>query len=170
MENSKELSAEWEEDLPVLGALKKNMPQQVPIEYFDTLPEIMLSKVLAQPIVEERKTVKVFFMGNWMRYATAAVFIGVVLVAAYFYTVNKNTSSFNHQYYSGIDITKILPTLPDNDLQIYLNSSTAIAGVENTISVSEEFEPEDINLTGFSDEDLLQYLSEQNKPIVKKSI
>jgi hypothetical protein len=169
MENKNELSEEREQDLPVLGALKKTMPQLVPAGYFNALPEIILSKVLAQTTIEEVKTKKVFFMRSWMRYAAAAVFIGVVFIAGYFYTVNQSKPSFNYQQYSNSDIAKILPTVSDNDLQVYLNISTSIAGVENTIQSNEALEPGDIVLDQLSDEDLLQYLSEQNKPIVKKS-
>ncbi len=165
MENKNELSPEWEADLPVLGALKKAMPQQVPAGYFNALPTIMLSKV--RPTVEEAKTVKMASMRNWMRYAAAAVLIGVVLIAGYFYTIDKSPQPII--YPKNVDIAVMLPYLSDNDLQLYLNTSTAIAGVANSIESNEILEPAEIDLAELSDEDLMQYLNEQNKPIVKKS-
>lgn len=161
MDNKNELSKQWEEDLPVLGALKKTMPQQVPAGYFNALPTIMLSKV--RPTVEEAKTVKMSFM----RYAAAAVLIGVVLTAGYFYTIDKSPQPII--YPKNVDIAVMLPYLSDNDLQLYLNTSTAIAGVANSIESNEILEPAEIDLAELSDEDLMQYLNEQNKPIVKKS-
>lgn len=167
MEKNKEISTEWSDRLPELWEGKKTMPQQVPANYFDKLPHTILAKVLDASSSGASKIVKLSFIHSWVKYAAAAVFIGVVLMSGYFYSNDQSIQPIKKPFYG--NITGSLTGLSDQGLSFYLNSVTDMGGVENTLLGFEQAEPNDIILDQLSDELLIQYLSEQNLFIHKKS-
>jgi hypothetical protein len=69
-----------DEQLPeVLSGASKTMPYEVPVGYFKALPQQVVNKV------SKPKGRVISFNRNWMRYAVAAVMIGIVVLSSILY-------------------------------------------------------------------------------------
>jgi hypothetical protein len=126
---TEELS-DWvkEDNLPEILQSGREMPYQVPVGYFETLPGIMLKKV--NPV--EAKVIPISSSRKWMRYAVAALIAGAISVSSILYFGNNQSIDPASQPHEWVE-TK-LKNVPDKALEEFINttdiSTTAIAKTE----------------------------------------
>jgi hypothetical protein len=117
-----------EEVLPEILHGTKEMPYRVPSGYFENFPEVILKKVNPG----QAKVISISSSRKWMRYAAAAVIIGVVAITSIFY-FNKG-ESVDPASQPNEWVAKKLKNVPDKELDEFINttvSTTAIAKTDN---------------------------------------
>jgi hypothetical protein len=113
--------------------------------------------VYQQPVTAPQKALPVFRIVKW---AVAAVFIGVVAVGAFMF--NNKSQKIDYAAYMHVDQTKLLQTISDSTLLSYMDVH------ENLISTSDISIPEyDLEtstslIEQSSDEELLEYIESSN--------
>ena len=138
----------------MLLSLKDKKAYQVPSGYFEGLAAQVMALVKNQP--SRAKLVPVSKRINWLRYAAAAVVIGVISITG-FQFLNNN------RYYA--DPIKSLSKLSDEEMIGYLEEqSTPPVSAEASNSVASvdinENDAKDL-LSDIPDEDLQQYVQDQ---------
>ena len=181
MHKNIDIQNELETISPFWQTLDANMPYQVPAQYFDELHgtvrasiekeavytelesvapllnSIPKTNVYQQPVTAPQKALPVFRIVKW---AVAAVFIGVVAVGAFMF--NNKPQNFDYTAYMNVDQTKLLQTISDSTLLSYMDVH------ENLISTPDISIPEYVleTSTSFieqsSDQELLEYIESSN--------
>jgi hypothetical protein len=181
MHKNIDIQNELETISPFWQTLDANMPYQVPAQYFDELHgtvrasiekeavytelesvapllnSIPKANVYQQPVTAPQKALPVFRIVKW---AVAAVFIGVVAVGAFMF--NNKSQKIDYAAYMHVDQTKLLQTISDSTLLSYMDVH------ENLISTSDISIPEyDLEtstslIEQSSDEELLEYIESSN--------
>jgi hypothetical protein len=143
---------------PVMNDLRNKNPYTVPSNYFEQLP----GRILSLAEAEGRPAAKIFSMGSrrtWLKFAAAAVLIGVMSTISFF-ALNKKTMVTNS------DPIASLSKVSDDEMVSYLqNQDLAIpdSSLTNsplaTIDLSSGNDANDL-LSNISDDELQQYVNE----------
>jgi hypothetical protein len=143
------VNEELENLSPVMSSLKENNVYEVPQQYFEKLPAEILNKVNHQPA----KVVPISFAKKIMRYAAAAVIIGVMAVGAY-KVINPSVAPV-------IDPGPGIAKATEQELENFLNTNT-ISLADTTTVISAEISEDDTKdlLADVSDEELQKYLEQ----------
>ena len=115
-----------EEPLPeVLSGASKTLPYKVPAGYFEQLPQQVLNRVV------KPKAKVISFNRDWMRYAVAAVLIGIVALSSivYFSSGNKVDPVKQPEAWiarklknvSNQELEKMLKDVSDTELDAFLS-------------------------------------------------
>lgn len=163
-ENDNEVFRELEQIAPLLNTISKKNIYSVSAGYFDTIGKGVISAKGSAKVISFRKT------RNWISYAAASV-IGCVLVSGAFLFSDKqddNSDYFNYHKVAKMDLHKELHKLGDDELQKYLDNARPISNIDVASSVNDSDLPDiEENLKMVSDEELKQYLKENEGPEVK---
>jgi hypothetical protein len=133
LENAGSVQEELEIISPFLSGLSKKMPFATPQGYFQTLtPEIEIPKKDDQR--KPARVVKMFQPQRTFRLAAAAVTIGLIGLAAWFFM--KDPSGDQYAAKTDIEIQKELKpkvgALTENELSNFIEGSTVITSYDNT--------------------------------------
>ena len=142
------VNEELENLSPVMLSLKEKNVYQVPEGYFEDLADVVLKKTKQQPA----KVVAIGFGKKILRYAAAAIVIGIIATGSYFYFK---------------PVPAITGTTPDlakvttEEIENFVNNNS-IALADTTTVISEDINEEDGKdlLADVSDEELQQYLEQ----------
>lgn len=146
---------------PLLAGLKKSMPYAVPDEYFETLHPVLPKAEPAPAKVISFSPRKIF------RYAAAAVTIGAIALAAWFFT---NTNEVNEEVVvktEGVSLEQVqqkINSASDNEIAAFVEEGSSIYWLETTMNTNEPAAIEDVQLmlADVSDEELEKYLNQLN--------
>jgi hypothetical protein len=147
---------ELESISPLLSGLTKTTPFSVPEGYFENLkatPKAEGARIISMPA------------RNFMKYAAAAITIGLITVLAWFFI--KSPKETNNQYavkkdtISEKQIEKKIGEISDNEIATYLNNSS-IDDVEDDGTADLKDEDVQVMLAYISDQDLEKYLEQNN--------
>jgi hypothetical protein len=115
-----------EKGLPEILHGIKEMPYSVPSGYFENFPELILKKVNPR----QAKVISISSSRKWMRYATAAVIIGVVAISSIFYF--NNGKSVDPASQPNEWVAKKLKNVPDKELDEFINTTVSTATIAKT--------------------------------------
>ncbi len=156
------VNEELENLSPLMNDLKNKQVYQVPANYFDTVPGMVTDKITQQDAL----VVAVDFRKRVLRYAAAAVVIGIMALGAWMYS-GKPTEIKPIAINSSAPIpdsvsSELVKTLSDSDL-VSLADNPVFSGTETTDIALDELTTNDTNelLGDLSDEVLEQYLDQQ---------
>jgi len=158
------VNEELENLSPVMAALKGKQVYEAPAGYFDALPGQLLDKVKA--IQPAAKVVSIGFGRKWMRYAAAAVVVGIVAMSAWWLVGNSDKSGDpNRQVAKVKSVTPPdLDKVSDTELQDYLeDESVPLPTDQLAVLTKTDIGASDMKdmLSEVSDEEIQKYL-EQN--------
>lgn len=144
---------------PLLNQISKKPVQNLPEGYFNNFK--------VQPTNEPAKIVQMRVVRKWASYASAAIVAGILITAGFIFN-KKQSSSFDFEFYSKIDVPKALNQVSEDELQNYLYNTASLSGNEQLI-ISDEVENIDQgNFQQISDEELKEYLKELGSETVKQ--
>ncbi|MCU7551098.1 hypothetical protein OCK74_18405 [Chitinophagaceae bacterium LB-8] len=144
-----------EEHLPeVFSVVGRAMPYEIPAGYFDELPYQVLDKV-AKP-----KGKVISFNRSWMRYAAAAVLIGIVALSSIVYFSNRNNIDPTEQSESWI--AKKLKNVSNQEIEEFIKTISFGNGNGTETAKKGNQESQDIEkmLKDVSDTELDAFLSQ----------
>ena len=148
------VNEELENLAPWLTELKQKKVYQVPQGYFDNLSDLILEKAKHQPA----KVVAISFTKRVIRYAAAAIVIGVMAVGPWMYNRPVNTG----EEPTVTKVKEFAKSMSDEDIQNFVVNSSASLADNNTVSVPGEVTEADTKVlfADVSDDELQQYLQE----------
>ncbi len=153
------VNEELENLSPLMIGLKSNNVYEAPEGYFDSLATTLLAKVKQQ---QPAKVVSMNFSRKIMRYAAAAVIVGVVFVAGWFINTVGPASATEERIAKELN-EKVKKVSDDELIKFFEDANTAID--DNTVAAipSTEIDAADMKdmLADISDEELQQYLEER---------
>lgn len=159
--------------------MRATMPYQVPAQYFEELHGIVRAGIEKEAVYTELESVAPLLntipktnvyqqpvavqikpIYHFVKWAVAAVFIGVVAVGAFMY--NHKVEKFDYAAYMNVDQTKILQTISDSTLLSYMDVHENLMTTPD-ISIPEyNFETSTSFIEQSSDEELLEYIESSN--------
>lgn len=143
-----------EERLPeVLSTVGRVMPYEVPTGYFEGLPQQVLAKV-ARPSGRV-----ISFNRNWMRYAVAAVLIGIVALSSIVY-FSSGSSNVDPATQSESWIAKKLKNVSNQELEEFIKTASFSNGTETAQNGKQESKDVEKMLKDVSDTELDAFLSQ----------
>lgn len=158
-----EVSDELQEVAPFLQSIPKTNPYQTYIA-----PVLDIQAMIAEKAVTN--TGKVIAMpairkSPWMRFAAAAVMIGVLVTAAFIYNSNQTIPSIDPDQYAQMDVSDEISKLSEDELTNYLSSAEklVIATVDRESLQIDELPDVNDRLEDMSDDELKQYLQESTE-------
>jgi len=101
------------------------VPMQVPPQYFDGLAARILHNVSSEVPSELNKKVPIRRMRNWITYAAAAVFVGVMVIGSFIFSDKKESVDFAK--YQSLDIPSALDQFSESDLNNYLDNNPVVS-------------------------------------------
>ena len=152
------VNEELENLSPLMNGLKQKKAYQVPEAYFDGLPEAILEKAKAQ---QGAKVISIGFTRKLMRYAAAAVVVGIMITGALFF--------FNTRINGSIDPlaeveNKVTNTnlVTDKALQEYVEYQTSVDMTPTVISNGDDMDESDMKemLADVTDEEIQAYVEQ----------
>jgi hypothetical protein len=157
------VNGELENLSPLMSSLKTKQVFEAPKGYFEQLPAIILSKV-KQPA---GKVVSMSFGKRVMRYAAAAVVIGLVAIGGWMISKQGNIVPETAK----VDVPKVVKTATDEEL---INSAENIANATiladvNTVSADAEEDAKDL-FANVTDDELQKYLEEHGSVAVNNPV
>lgn len=147
---------------PLMQELRNLNPYPVPTGYFENLPETMLEKVLVK---QPARSVSMDFRKKVIRFAAAAVVVGILFIAGFLY-LNREGASIPElaQTEENIpqDTISGLQGLSDDELSNYIENQTVALPDYLNITGIAEIDGEDIKLmlADIPDSELKQYIDE----------
>lgn len=161
---------ELEEISPLLSKLPKTNVYTVPQNYFSEL----------DPLADANNnginpTVKIISMGRnarkWINYAVAACIAAVLFGGGYLYLFNRNSGNDAISPLANMNVEKEISILSDNEIADYLKDNTNMAVYTNTGTEEDQQQNIDVQnlLQNISDEEIQQYLDNDNDPGVDKT-
>lgn len=144
------LFEENESIVPILNTISKKMPYAVPENYFEQL--------FVQIPVEKTKVVPMKKMRNWMTYAAAAVFLGIMVTGSFLFSDKKQEQDFEKYQY--MDVASALDKVSDSELNSYIDENHSISVDELTENERANLDNVDDKIQTMSSENLSQYLNE----------
>ena len=150
------VNEELENLSPVMLGLKDKQVYEVPSGYFDTTPAVILAKAQQQP----GKVISIGFGKRIMRYAAAAVVVGIIAISGYVISnkpakIESPVADIKKITWDSTNVAKI----PDQEIESFLNTNTpSLADMSDDNTVSDN-DIKDL-LADISDEDLQQYLEQ----------
>lgn len=158
------VNEELENLSPLMHSLRSENVYQVPAGYFDALPANILKRTKEQ---KPSKVVSMTFGQRAMRYAAAAVVMGVVITAAILFMSKQNTSltpgavaQLEEKIQS--ETQSKLKGLSDDELLNFIENQTSILPDILNFAPPDDIDDEDVRsmLADIPDAELEQYLSE----------
>jgi hypothetical protein len=128
---------------PILNTLSKGMPYSVPSNYFEHFT--------FQIPVEKAKVIPMKKMRNWMTYAAAAVFVGIMVTGSFLFSDKQQAKDF--EKFQNMDVAAALDQVSDSELNSYIDENHAN-------SVDEVTEIDRVNLDNVDDK--IQFMSTEN--------
>jgi hypothetical protein len=135
---------------PILNIINKGMPYTVPDNYFE--------KLSIQIPVEKAKIVPMKKMRNWMTYAAAAIFVGIMVTGSFLFSDKNQEQDF--EKYQNLDVAAALDKVSDTELNTYIDENHAASVDDLTESDRSNFDNVDDKIQSMSSENLNQYLNE----------
>jgi hypothetical protein len=158
-----EVSDELQEVAPFLQSIPKTNPYQT-----NTAPVLDIQAMITEKAVTD--TGKVIAMpairkSPWIRFAAAAVMIGVLVTAAFIYNGNQTIESVNTDQYAQMDVSNEISKLSEDELTNYLTSAEklVIATADRESLQIDELPDVNDHLDYMSDDELNQYLQESTE-------
>jgi hypothetical protein len=136
----------------VLSGASKTMPYEVPIGYFEGLPQQILNRV-AKP-----KAKVISFNRNWMRYAVAAVLIGIVALSSIVYF--SSGSKVDPAKQPEVWIAKKLKNVSNQELEEFIKTASVVNGTETAKNGMQGSQDVEKMLKDVSDTELDAFLSQ----------
>lgn len=140
---------------PLMDSLKHKNVYHVPAGYFDNLAGNILDK-----IKREHRPAKVVSMGRKvMRYAVAAIIVGVMAVGAWLYFNNSGTPG---TAVAGVEKISDDARISEEEMVNFLENQTLTASATTvSFDTNEDMDASDVKemLSDVSDEELQQYLT-----------
>ena len=151
---------ELSEISPLLAGLKKSVPYTVPDKYFETLSPVLPEEKRVPAKVISFSARKVF------RYAAAAVTVGAIALAAWFFS---NTSDLNEKIVvktegvSEQQVQQKINLATDNEIAAFVEEGSIIYWIETPV-ITDEVAGDDVQLmlADVSEEELEKYLNQLN--------
>jgi hypothetical protein len=144
------LFAEHESVAPILNTISKGMPYTIPDDYF--------AQFSVEIPAEKARVIPVRKMRNWMTYAAAAVFVGIMVTGSFLFSDKKQSQDF--EKYQNMDVSAALDQVSDSELNTYIeenHSSSVYDVIENE---DENLDNVDDKIQSLSTDNLNQYLNE----------
>lgn len=136
---------------PLLAGLPKSDPRSVPDGYFDGFAERMLAEARQAPVVKMDPVRR-----HW-RFAAAAVTVGVAIFSWFVFTNRGNNDVAALQ-----SVQQQISKVPDAEIAAFVDGTPLMPSDEAFTSTSLRSEDVPLVLSGVSDQELQQYLEEQN--------
>lgn len=110
-----------------IGILSETIkePMQVPHHYFEGLAGQILERVNNEAPIKISNIVPIKKMQNWLTYAAAAVFVGVLVIGSFIFSDKKESVDFAK--YQSLDIPSTLDQFTESDLNAYLENNPVIS-------------------------------------------
>ena len=148
---------------PLISSLKEKNVYEIPEGYFENIAGEVINKIKPQ---QAAKVISINKKTNWLRYAAAAVMIGVIATTVIFLFNNKkqNYTDYNFARLDDKQLTDSLHNMNDEDILNYMQShniSMADAG-SSVASLDLNDDDADDILADVSDNELQQYMDEHN--------
>ncbi len=146
---------------PLLSGLKNKNVYETPAEYFENFSTLVLDKIKTQ---QPAKVISIGKKTNWLKYAAAAVVIGLIATSTVFIFKGKNaTPNFSYAKIDDKQLNDSLQNTNDDDISSYMQShSISMSDVNNSVaSLDANDNDDDDMLADVSDNELQQYV-EQN--------
>ena len=142
---------------PVMEGLKDKKTYEVPVGYFDSFPNSVLYNI-QKPA--QAKVISIHRKFNWMRYAAAAMVVGIILTSTFFIFNNdkKAIAKVDEK-----QLADSLHNVNDEDILNYMQSHNIAMpeGGGNTVAtIDANDEAANDLLADISDSELQQYASE----------
>jgi hypothetical protein len=159
------VNEELENLSPVMASLRGKQVYEVPAGYFDQLPGQLLDSVRATK--QPASVVSIGFGRKVMRYAVAAVLVGIVAMGAWWVVGNSDkgvTPSTGTVAESNKPVVPDVSKVSDDELQNYLEDQTTLPATDMlAVNTKTEIGANDMKdmLSDVSDEEIQKYL-EQN--------
>ncbi len=144
------LNAENETIAPVLNTIPKRMPYAVPNEYFEQFSVRIPS--------EKAKVIPMKKMRNWMTYAAAAVFVGIMVTGSFLFSDKKQSQEF--EKYQNLDVASALDQVSDLELNSYIDENHPAAVYDIIENDQENLGNVEDKIQSMSTDNLNQYLNE----------
>jgi hypothetical protein len=145
-----DLFEENESVAPILNTINKGMLFAVPNNYFEQL-------YIKIP-VEKAKVVPMKKMRNWMSYAAAAVFLGIMVTGSFLFSDKKQEQNF--EKYQNMDVSSALDKVSDTELNSYIDENHLGNGGNLNENDRTNLDNLEDNIQYISSENLNQYLNE----------
>jgi hypothetical protein len=158
-----EVLDELQEIAPFLQSIPKTNPYQTNIAPVLDIQAIITDKaatdtgkIIAMPAIRK---------SPWMRFAVAAVMIGVLVTAAFIYNGNQAIESVHTEQYAQMDVSNEISKLSEDELTNYLSSAEklVIATADRESLQIDELPDVNDHLDYMSDDELNQYLEESTE-------
>jgi len=181
MHQNTDIQNELETISPFWQTLHATMPYQVPAQYFEELHGIVRASiekeavyaelasiapllntipktnVYQQPEAVPQKSLPLFRFVKW---AVAAVIIGVMAISAFLY--NNKVEQFDYAAYSTMDHNQLVQTMSDSTLLSYIDAHETLITTPD-ISIPEyDVETSTSLIEKSSDQALLEYIESSN--------
>jgi len=157
------VNVELENLSPLMAGLKDINVFQAPNGYFEQLPDKVLDRVRKQPA----RVVSISFRKRVMRYAAAAVLVGIMAIGGYKVFTSGNGKQVDP---AEVAVKKAgIDKVPDQDIENFLTDNTIALADAGTIVTNDSISDADAKdlLANVSDDELQSYLEEHggiNKP------
>jgi len=148
------VNEELENLSPLMNSLKSKSLYKVPFGYFGTLPEMILNKVKNQ---EERgKLISIRPVRRLMKYAVAAIFVGVIAIGSWF-VLNNQPGVIQPT----AKVENAVHQASDEEMLNFIQNDDAPAA-ETALNTNEEMNEADMKvmLANVPDEELEQFANE----------
>lgn len=156
------VNEELENLSPVMLELKGKQVYEVPDGYFENNAAIILDKVKTQ---QPAKVISIGFGKKVMRYAAAAVVVGIIAISGYVIS-NKPGKVPGGPIASATTLdSATVAKIPDQEIENFINNSTASIDDAATVTTTDDDisdkDSKDL-LANISDEELQQYATDQH--------
>lgn len=135
---------------PILNTIQKEMPYAVPEKYFEhfsvTIPN------------EKAKLIPMKKMRNWMTYAAAAVFVGIMVTGSFLFSDKKQSKDF--EQYQNMNVAAALDQVSDAELNNYIDDNRVNSIDDLSENERASLDNIDGKIESTSTENLSQYLDE----------
>jgi hypothetical protein len=149
---------------PLMNELKSKQVYEVPAGYFEQLPEQVLQKVTTQ---QPARVVSISFTRKIIRYAAAAIVIGIMFTAGWiFLGKNSPADQPGQQPPAVAQIDVNFDSVSDDMLQSYLDNQNAGLGETTPVAGNYEITADDMKdmLADVSDAELQHYIDQYGNP------
>ncbi len=156
------VNEELENLSPVMLELKGKLVYEVPEGYFENNVAIILDKAKTQ---QPAKVISIGFGKRVMRYAAAAVVVGIIAVSGYVIS-NKPDKVPGGQIASATTLdSATVAKIPDQEIENFINNSSAsIDDAGSLVNTDDDISDKDSKdlLANISDAELQQYATDQH--------
>jgi hypothetical protein len=97
-------------------------------------------------------------MRNWITYAAAAVFVGIMVTGSFLFSDKKQSQDF--EQYQNMDVAAALDQVSDSELNRYIDDNHVISIDDLSESERASLDNVDGKIESLSTENLNQYLNE----------